>query len=109
MGRRTGPTSPLFAKLLTLLRGRFVSPSAPLSSRIGCDPIQMSPDDVQALETIVRPWIPPGISHPRNFNEIIDIALRRLQWDLNFGCTDEVIEEVQREIDYRLWCARNSL
>ena len=44
-----------------------------------------------------------------NCNEIIDIALRRLQCDLSFGRRDEVIEDVQFEIDYRLWCARNCL
>jgi hypothetical protein len=68
----------------------------------------MPPDDVQALEKIVKPWAQPEIGSVRNFNEIIYIALRRLQRDLNSGCRDEVIEEVQREIDYRLWCARNS-
>jgi hypothetical protein len=32
-----------------------------------------------------------------------------LKRDLDSGCKDEVIEDVQKEIDYRLWCVRNSL
>jgi hypothetical protein len=112
MRRCTRLTSPLLAKLvdvLTLLRSGFISPSAPLSKSFDCDPIQLSPDDIQALEKIVRAWGQPEIGCTRNLNEIIYIALCRLQWDLDSGCEDEVVEEVQREIDYRLWCARNSL
>ena len=58
---------------------------------------------------MVRPWAQPETGHTRNFNEFIYLALCRLQWDLDSGCEDEVVEEMQREIDYRLWCARNSL
>jgi hypothetical protein len=39
--------------------------------------------------------------------EIIDIALRRMQYDLNVRCSQEVIEDVKREIMYRQWCAQN--
>ena len=112
MRRRKGLTSLLPAKLanvLTLLRSSITSPSAPLSGPFACDPIQLSPDEVQALEKIVSPEAQPEIGCTRNFNEIIYIALCHLQSDLDSGCKDEVVEEVQREIDYRLWCARNSL
>ena len=41
--------------------------------------------------------------------KIIEIALRRLQWELDSGREDEIIEDLQREIDYRLWCDRCDL
>ena len=47
-----------------------------------------------------------GIGRSRNMHEIIEIALRRLQRDLDSGFKDEIIEDLQREIDYRLWCTR---
>jgi hypothetical protein len=58
---------------------------------------------------MVEQWGSPKPGRARNINEIIDIALHRLEWDLAFGCRDEVITDVQFEIDYRLWCARNCL
>jgi hypothetical protein len=41
------------------------------------------------------------------YREIIRCALRRMQRDLDSGSGDEVVEESQREILYRQWCAAN--
>jgi hypothetical protein len=103
MSRCARLTSPLLAKL-TWWRSHDAAPaSKPSSSH---DPILLSSNDVEALERIVDQWA-EGMTNNRN--EIIDIALRRLQRDLDSGFMDEVIEDVQQEIDYRLWCVRNSL
>ncbi len=40
--------------------------------------------------------------------DIIDLALRLLQKDLDSGAAGEVIEEVRREVLYRLWCTESS-
>ncbi len=69
--------------------------------------VALSADDVLVLERIVLEWTPSRLDETRNLNEIIDIALRHLQWEMDSGRKDEVIEELQLEIDYRLWCARN--
>jgi hypothetical protein len=106
MSSCTRLTSPLLAKW-TLWRSHDVAPAS--KQRVGLDPVALSPDDVLALEQMVEQWGSPKPVFTRNINEIIDIALRRLQWDLDSGCKNEVIEEAQCEIDYRLWCARNSL
>ena len=37
--------------------------------------------------------------------QLIDRALRKLECDLQSCQSPEVIEEVRREIAYRLWCA----
>jgi hypothetical protein len=60
---------------------------------------------VQVLEQMVAGWDAPGPG-AQNFREIIGLALRRLQWELNSGAEDEVIEDLQREIEYRQWFAR---
>ena len=64
-----------------------------------------SPDDAQILE-IVAAWDTELPGYVRNLHEIIVIALLRLQWELESGCEDEIIEDMQREIAYRLWCAK---
>ena len=64
-----------------------------------------SPDDAQILE-IVAAWDTQLPGCARNLHEIIVIALRRLRWELESGCQDEVIEDMQREIAYRVWCAK---
>jgi hypothetical protein len=103
MSRCARLTSPLLAKL-TWWRSHDAAPaSKPSTSH---DPGLLSANDVEALERIVE-QLAEGKAN--NHNEIIDIALRRLQRDLDSGCKDEVIEDVQQEIDYRLWCVRNSL
>jgi len=66
----------------------------------------LSSDDERVLDQILAEWDTQGPGCARKFREIIDLALRRLQWDLDTGCKDEVIEDLQREIAYRLWCAR---
>jgi hypothetical protein len=106
MSRRARLTSPFLAKL-TWWRSHYVVPLS--KPPIGHDPMLLSANDVEALRRIVGQWSSAGLGGARNFNEIIDIALRRLQWDLDSGCKDQVIEDVQQEIDYRLWCTRNSL
>jgi hypothetical protein len=73
---------------------------------VSCDPESIfSPDDAQILE-IVAAWDTQLPVCARNFHEIIVIALLRLRWELESGCEDEVIEDMQREVAYRLWCAK---
>jgi hypothetical protein len=66
----------------------------------------LSLDDEQLLDHILAEWDTQGPGCARKFREIIGLALRRLKWDLDTGSKDEVIEDLQREIAYRLWCAR---
>jgi len=74
---------------------------------VSCDPGSIgSLDDAQIFE-IVAAWDTQLPDCARNFHEIIVIALRRLRWELESGCEDEVIEDMRREIAYRLWCAGN--
>jgi hypothetical protein len=103
--RRARVISPFFATLLhalTLPRDRVpvLPPTPPIS-----DQSDLSRDDVQVLEQIVAEWDTHGPG-AQNFREIIGLALRRLQWELDSGGKDEVIEDLQREIEYRQWCAR---
>ena len=60
---------------------------------------------MQVLEQMVAEWDAQGRG-AQNLREIIGLALRRLQWELDSGAKDEVIEDLQREIEYRQWCAR---
>jgi hypothetical protein len=64
-----------------------------------------SPDDVRVFEQIIAEWDTQGLGGTRNFHEIIDLALQLMQCDLDSACKDEVIEDLQREIAYRHWCA----
>jgi hypothetical protein len=98
---------PLFSKLAHAFaspRSMFVPPHVP---PVG-EAFVLSADDLLALEQIVLEWTPSRLDATRNPNEIIYIALRRLQWEMDSGRKEEVIEELRREIDYRLWCARNA-
>jgi hypothetical protein len=70
--------------------------------------VGLSPADVQVLERILAEWDTQGVGCPLNSRKIVDLALRRLQWELYAGCQDEVIEDVRREIAYRQWCAKTS-
>jgi len=73
---------------------------------VNCDPGSIfSPDDAQILE-IVAAWDTQLPGCARNLHEIIVIALLRLRWELESGCENEVIEDMRREIAYRLWCAK---
>jgi hypothetical protein len=64
----------------------------------------LSPGDVEELEEIRAELRRNGRS--MSFDEIINIALWRLQQDLVSDCANEVLEDLQREIVYRRWCAR---
>ena len=75
----------------------------------GDNPVPLTPADVHALRQIVDDGGPQGLGCAQNFHEIIDIALHQLQRDLASDCRDEVIEDVQHEIRYRLWCAQKGL
>jgi len=66
---------------------------------VDCESV-VSPQDIEVLEEL-------AVECGRTFNEIVEIALQRLRWELNSGRQDEVVEEVRQEIDYRQWCARN--
>ena len=73
---------------------------------VSCDPRSIcSLDDAQIFE-IVAAWDTQLPDCARNFHEIIVIALLRLRWELESGGEDEVLEDMRREIAYRLWCAK---
>jgi hypothetical protein len=63
--------------------------------------------DLEVLENIRMDWKLHGVNRTPDAREIIDLALRRLQTDLNSGLGSEVVEEVHREMLYRQWCAQH--
>jgi hypothetical protein len=77
---------------------------------VSCNPGPiLSPDDAQFVEIIAAWGTQLGTQLPGcagNLHEIIVIALLRLRWELESGSRDEVIEDMRREIAYRLWCAK---
>ena len=101
----------MIALFLKRLLGSLTWPrfeySAPEQTSLAGVTVLLSPDDLQVLEQILARWAPCGPADSWNSHEIIEIALRRLQSELDCGHEREVIEDLQREIDYRLWCARN--
>jgi hypothetical protein len=61
-----------------------------------------------AIEDIRVEWEQHRQGCAPDYREIIDIALRRLQQDLDSGSGEvvgDVIEDLRREIGYRQWCA----
>ena len=66
----------------------------------------LSSGDIDAIEDIRVEWEQHRQGCAPDYGEIIDIALRRLQLDLDSGNSCEVIEDLRREIGYRQWCAR---
>lgn len=67
---------------------------------------ELSPAEVEAIEEIRFLWqrVMDGIP---NYREIIDLALRNLQRDLESPLRSEVVQELRREIEYRRWCGAN--
>jgi|SRR5580700_4033073 hypothetical protein len=65
----------------------------------------LSAGDVDAIEDIRVEWEQHCRGCAPDHGEIIDIALRRMQRDLESGNSCEVIEDLRREIGYRQWCA----
>jgi hypothetical protein len=72
-------------------------------------PVPLSADEIQALEQIVKRWAQDEPTSGHNIHEIIDVALHRLQRDLDSECGDKVMDDVRCEIGYRRWCSRNGL
>jgi hypothetical protein len=102
--------APIFANLTSALTWpRLRTAVAPAAPPTAGNPILLTPDDVRAMQQIVDDWAPGVLNCASNVHEIIYIALQRLQRDLDSGCEDEIIDDVQREIGYRLWCARHGL
>jgi hypothetical protein len=99
MSQRPELISPLVAKLMSVLTfsRRIIVPGPP------------SADEIQALEQVVKRWAQDERTEGHNIHVIIDIALRRLERELDSECRDNVMEEVRREICYRQWCSRNGL
>ena len=98
MGQHTELMAPLVAKLMSVVT---------FSRRIVPGPL--SADEIQALEQVVKRWAQDELTSGHNIHEIIDIALRRLQRDLDSECGDNVMDDVRCEIGYRQWCSRNGL
>jgi hypothetical protein len=65
----------------------------------------LSPGDLDAIEDIRVEWQQHRDGSTPGHEEIIDLALRRMQRDLVSGDSSEVIEDLRREIGYRQWCA----
>lgn len=67
---------------------------------------ELSSADVEAMEQIRSLWqrVMNGIP---SYREIIDLALRNLERDLQSPRRGEVVQDLRREIAYRHWCAAN--
>jgi hypothetical protein len=100
-----GPFLARLANAVTLRR--FIYAVVPRTKPVSYKSL-LAPDDILVLNEILDELDQQGLERPPNINEIIEIALRRLQWDLDSGREDEIIEDLEREIDYRQWCARFS-
>jgi hypothetical protein len=98
--------APLFAKLVNAVSLRHFMLAIPFRKTPVSHRTVLSPDDVRVLEEIIVGCDSHGMGRSRNVHEIIEIALLRLQKDLDSGFKEEIIEDLQREIDYRLWCTR---
>jgi hypothetical protein len=103
---RASSTAPFFARLVNAVSLRRLM-FAPLPTKPLASKSVLSPDEVRALEEIVVECDSQVPGRSRNVHEIIEIALQRLRRDLDSGFEDEIIEDLQREIDYRLWRARH--
>jgi hypothetical protein len=91
-----------FARLVDHLLNAFLKATSP--------PVRnkfISPDEIQALECMLAEWYPQGLGCQRNVQEVAGVALRRLQVDLDSRYRHDVMEALEREIDYRLWCSKN--
>jgi hypothetical protein len=97
--------TPFLATFLNpLTLPRYALPVPPLTTPVS-EQSALSRDDVQILEQMVAEWDTQK-PEAQNLREIIGLALRRLQWELDSGGKDEVLEDLQREIEYRQWCSR---
>ncbi len=70
---------------------------------------RLRPGDAEAIEEI-RAGLEryPDRCLPGD-DDIIHIALRLMQRDLNSACGGEVVEDARWEIGYRQWCAQTIL
>jgi hypothetical protein len=82
------------------------APDSGHSKSTPCDESMLSPDDQDVLEDIRAAWVLRRNNCPPHQEELVDIALRRMQQDLHSCRREEVVEDVQREIAYRLWCTQ---
>jgi hypothetical protein len=68
----------------------------------------LSPADVRLLDAMLAQWDRHSPGSRKIAHKDVEMALRRLQWELKSSRADDVIEALEREIDYRLWCDRNT-
>ncbi|HEY3827178.1 MAG TPA: hypothetical protein VGL82_21635 [Bryobacteraceae bacterium] len=59
------------------------------------------------MEEIQAEWARHRDGWAPEYQEIIDLALRRMRQDLASGAREDVIEEIKYEILYRQWCTEN--
>jgi hypothetical protein len=68
-----------------------------------------SPGDDEMLNEIIGEiesgWRGGSVAAAPERQDLVDLALRRMQRDLQSARCIEVIADVQREIAYRAWCA----
>jgi hypothetical protein len=99
----TGLIAPFFARLLNVVNFRRCVAAPTTRPLRGGSKAVLTPDDLQDLERIIAEWSPQGHGRPANVHEIVERALRRMQWELDSGYKDEITEDLLREIEYRMW------
>ena len=102
----SGLIAPFLAKLLNALTSRRFVPAALAPTSPVSYTSVLSPAEVRILERIVAEWYPLGCVRSQNVHQIIEMALLQLQRELDSGHEDEITEDLRREVEYRLWCAR---
>lgn len=59
----------------------------------------------EALDEIRSDWTAYGRGEAPSDSEIVTVALRLMQMEIDAGLGDEVLKDVRREVNYRRWCA----
>jgi hypothetical protein len=100
-----GSLGPFLARLANAVSlRRFICAVAPRTKPVHYKPL-LAPDYVLVLNEILDELDQQGLGRAPNIHEIMEIALHRLQQDLDSGREDEIVQDLEREIDYRQWCA----
>lgn len=91
-----------------MFRSLWAGLSRGLSPEFGCAPAPSLFDDemlTEILGEIQSEWRVGSVAAAPEREDFLDLALRRMQRDLESCRRSEVIADVQREIAYRVWCA----
>jgi hypothetical protein len=91
-----------------MFRSLWAGLSRGLSTEFACEAIPSPGDDEmlsEILGEIQTGWRSGSVAASPEREDLVDLALRRMQRDLQSARRIEVIADVQREIAYRAWCA----